>query len=324
MKRLIFLAVVFSFVVWAGCSSSDNPTDPGNGGPTGPPRVVANSSAGTPTMSSPNESIWSGVTKYAIDISTLNAPKLPPPTSQTLTDSVYVQAIVNDSDLFLRIEYTDDSLNLLKDYLYCHDTANKNFTLWDLGNEDQVFVMFFGLPDSAYDVWNWRSLGTAPARLAEDFVYDNGSIIVDSGGQEVTQPNPLSFAQPQWVHNTGPAFNGEILYIEDISSITPFLTSSWAQDQIVPGYVVDTAVGGRVQIGQPYASSRWDVFTVHSYNSSTNRLSVVLKRRLVVDYSQDLDLVDSVKVKIGVLDEKDHLTDLVGRQGFTKEFWLIL
>ncbi len=323
MKRLIFLALVLALVVWAGCSKSGDggPTGPG---PSGPLRVVANGSVGTPGMGSADEAIWGGVTKYAVDLSTLNAPKLAPSASLSLPDSVYVQAISDGTDLFLRIEYADDSLNLLQDYLYCHDPANKNFTLELLGNQDQIFVMFFGLPDSAWDVWNWRSLGTAPARLAEDFVYDNSLMTVDSGGQEVTQPNDLSFQRPRWVHKTGPAFTGEILYIEDTSSITPFLTYTWAQNQIVPGYVVDTGVGGRVQIGQPYASSRWDVFTVHSYNSSANRLAVVLKRRLLVAYSQDLDLFDSVKTKIGVLDEQDDFSVGGSRRGLTKEFWLIL
>jgi len=323
MKRLVQLAIVFALVVWAGCSSNNNgPTGPG---PTPPVRVVANTSVAAPTLSSADEAVWNSVTKVAVDISPSNPPKILPPTSLSAPDSVTVQAISDGTDLYLRISYRNDSLNLLKNYNYIiGDSTNVNFDSSTFSHEDQLYVMFAGLPNSAWDVWNWRSLETAPAKLAEGYIFRNDSLIRDTGGQEVALRNALTGARPQWVHNTGPAYHGEILYIEDTSNIAPFLTSTWTGGQIVPGYVIDTAVGGRVQIGQPYASSRWDIFSVYSYNSTTDRLAVVMKSRLTSTYADDLDLVDSVKIKVGVFDDQSDFTLSGSRRGFTKEFWLIL
>jgi hypothetical protein len=317
------LVFFLSFTFWLGCSSKDEegPTGPDT---SAPPRVVADDTIASPGMLSADEPVWGFVAKYSVPIKSENSPKVVASQAQTVPDSVYVQAVSDPFYFYLRIEYTDDSLNLLKDYLYCHDPAEARFTLNESANEDQVFVMFAGLPDSAWDVWNWRSLGTGSVGLAEDLLFTNDVLVADSGAQQPTIQNDISGQWPRWVHNTGPAFHGQILHAVDTSSIIPFVNSTWEQNQIVPGYIVDTSVLSKVQEGQPYASSRWDVFSIYSYNSAENRMAVVFKRKKVVTYSQDMDLIDSVKIKIGILNDHDDFYVGGSRRGFTDSFWLIL
>lgn len=328
MKKLLLFGIVLSFAILAGCGGSDSPTDSnGGGGPAGPQRITANTTAGAPSMADANDAIWNAVAATAIDVSTANSPKLPAPHSLNAPDSIYFKAIVDNDTLYLRIEYTDNDLNQLKSYLSLVDVPNKNFTRNTLAYEDQIFVMFEGLPNNAWDVWNWRSMETGPARLAEGMRYEGGNLITDAGGQVVAIFNPLdgvTTGRPQWVHNTGPAYTGDILYMQDTSSITPFLTDpGWSQSQIVPGYVIDTAVYGRVQPGQPYASSRWDIWAIHDFNGTTDRLSVVMKCAMNTGRTDDLVMADSVNMKIGVFDDQTDFNVSGSRRGFSGEFWLI-
>jgi len=325
MKKLIPIAVILSFAVWSGCSSDDPaPTEP----PPPPPppvRVVANTTVGAPTLSSVDEAIWDSVTEFTLDISTQNSPKLLAPASSAVSDSVNVKAIVSGGELYLRVEFVDDDLNLLKNHYVLSPIGFLNFERDPTSHEDQLYVMFSGLPNGDLDVWNWRSLETAPAGLAEGKTLINDTLLVtDLGLQKVAWDNIKVVSRPKWVHKDSSAFTGEILYIEDTSGFDRYTgDTNWTVGHIIPGFYIDTLVGSRVQTSA-YAQSRWDIFTVSSFDDLNEKITVVLKRKLNTTYSEDLVMADSVQFRIGLFDDQDRF-DLGGsRRGYTDLFWLIL
>ncbi len=326
MKKLIPMAVILSFAVWSGCSSDDPaPTEPPP--PPPPVRVVANTMAGAPTLSSVDEAVWDNVTEFVLDISTSNNPKLPAPASTRVSDFVYVKAIVSGGELYLRIEYDDKNLNLLKNHnSITGDPTNVNFVTNAQAHEDQLFVLFSGLPNGAYDVWNWRSLETAPAGLAEGrtLVNVNDTPVTDAGGQIVAFSNFPIGSRPTWVHKDGAAFTGEILYLEDRDSTSKHVGDPWVINQIVPGYYIDTLVGNRVHPDSALAQSRWDIFTVSSFDAVNEKITVVLKRKLNTGWSEDLPMADSVQFRIGLFDDQDDFYLGGSRRGYTDLLWLIL
>ena len=210
MKKLIPILVILSFAVWSGCSDDPTPTEPPP--PPPPVRVVANTAVGAPTLSSVDETIWANVTEFTLDISTQNSPKLPAPASSAVSDSVRVKAIVSGGELYLRVEFDDNDLNLLKNHYVLSPTGFLNFERDPTSHEDQLFVMFSGLPNGDLDVWHWRSLETAPAGLAEGKTLINDTILVtDSGAQKVAWDNIKVTTRPKWAHKDSSAFTGEIL-----------------------------------------------------------------------------------------------------------------
>lgn len=324
MKKLIPIAVVLSLAILSGCSDDQAPTEPPPD--PAPPRVVANKTVGAPTLSSVDEAVWSSVAEYAINVSKQNSPKLPGPASSIVTDSIFVKAIVSGGELFLRIELDDDSLNQLKDHNSITDSSNVNFVVNDLAHEDQLYVLFAGLPNNASDVWSWRALETAPAGLAEGYTLRNDTLFRDAGGQIVALSNAAFNGRPPWVHKDGSAFTGPVLYLEDRDATSNHLSDIWLRNQIVPGYYIDTLVRNRVHPDSALKQSRWDIFTVHSYDAVNDRLTIVLKRKLDTGWQpEDLVLADSVQVRIGVFDDQeDFFLGNNSQRGFTDLFWLIL
>jgi len=322
VKRIVRAFILAAFAIWMGCSSSDDNANPAGPSPSGVPRVVANDTIGAPQMTSVNEPVWGFVAKYAVDLSTSISPKPALPAALNAPDSIYVQAVNDGIGLNLRIEWADDSLNLLKDYL---ETINGigTFDVQDFSQEDQLFVMFAGLSDSAYDVWNWRSLTSSPAGLAEGCIYRNDSLISDLGDSVVAKSNinPNDPTKPIYVHNTGVNFTGPILYSSETDPFTNHSSDFSSAGKRVPGWIIDS---GLVNVTADSLKSRWDIFTLHNYDPIANRHVVVLKSKLRSSYPDDLILADSVKVKIGILDDLADLTQSGSRRGFTQEFWLIL
>ena len=228
--------------------------------------------------------------------------------------------------MYLRVEYDDNDLNLLKNHNSIKgNPANVNFETNPEAHEDQLFVLFSGLPNNAYDVWNWRSLETAPAGLAEGHTLINDLLVRDTGGQVVAFSNFPIGSRPTWVHKDGAAFTGEILYLEDRDSTSKHIGDAWDSSQIVPGYYIDTLVGKRVHPDSALAQSRWDIFTVSAFDAVNDKITVVLKRKLNTTHGEDLMLTDSVQVRIGQIDDQDdfYLPSNSSR-GFTELFWLIL
>ncbi|MCH7948508.1 MAG: hypothetical protein IIC66_11995 [candidate division Zixibacteria bacterium] len=189
--------------------------------------------------------------------------------------------------------------------------------------EDQLYILFSGLPNSAYDVWNWRSLETAPAGLAEGKTLINDTVLVtDSGAQQVAWDNIKINTRPKWAHKDSSAFTGEVLYIEDTSGFDRYTSDpNWVTGHIIPGFYIDTIVRNTVQ---SFPESRWDIFTVSSFDDLNNTITVVLKRKLDTGWSEDLVLVDSVQFRIGLFDNQSDFKLAGSKRGYTDLFWLIL
>ncbi len=184
MKKIIpaLLALfVFSFII--GCGSDDNG---GSNGET-TPRVVANTTVAAPSLSNPNDAVWSQVDSVSIDVSMTNAPRNIAPKVAAVPPSVQVQAIKADNFLYMRVKWSDPSFDAWPNYFYVANITNiVNFTHETLAEEDQVFVLFEDTADSGYDVWNWRVLTTGAGGLAEDGFFNTSTlqdtIIPDSDG----------------------------------------------------------------------------------------------------------------------------------------------
>ena len=93
---------------------------------------------------------------------------------------------------------------------------------------------------------------------------------------------------------------------------------------IVPGFYIDTLVGNRVHPDSALNQSRWDIFTVSSFDDLNEKITVVLKRKLNTTYSEDWVLADSVQFRIGLFDNQDKFTLGGSRRGYTDLLWLIL
>ena len=137
----------------------------------------------------------------------------------------------------------------------------------------------------------------------------------------VALPNFPIGGRPIWVHKDGAAFTGEILYIEDRDSTSKHIGDPWDSSQVVPGYYIDTNVRSNVQITP---QSRWDIFTVSSFDDLNEKITVVLKRKLNTGWSEDLAIADSVQFRIGLFDDQDDFYLGGSRRGYTDLLWLIL
>jgi hypothetical protein len=186
--------------------------------------------------------------------------------------------------------------------------------------------MFDSLESGGYDVWNWRSLTTAAAFLAEGMTYDTANgFDPDASGQLAYRPNPGlgGGSVPTYIHQNGSAFTGYILYTTEDMEIPPGF-SDWILGQTIPGWRIDSSV---VNLSSAIRGSRWDIRTVSEYDDGADQYIVVLCRPLNTGFSVEEDLnmalLDSVEVKIGITDNQMSIETEGSNLGFSDSFWLI-
>jgi hypothetical protein len=324
MKKVIVSALTVFLLMLVACGSDEGPTD-SNGSTV--IRVVANTSVAEPTLSSPDETVWSSVGGTTIPLKRSGAVAKQEWRGATVPASVEVKAIVKNGTLYLRMQWVDDSLHLWRDVWTMTDTNNYNFSQMDIFNEDQLYVMFT-LPDSDwYDTWNWRSLTTSPAHLAEGYTYAAGTLTRDAGAKMAALNNKNAFddSRPKWIHKDGASFEAPLLYFSDV--VTADLAnfgSGWRIGQRVPGWVIDTNI---VTLLEANPESRWDIKASFAYDSTNSLMKLVLARQLNSGFQDDLDMsgLDSVQFRVGILDDRDELNQFnSSQQGFSDEYWLIL
>jgi hypothetical protein len=326
MRKLIPILAAIPLVLWVACGDDDGPTD--SNGPTAI-RVIADQTVGTPSLDDPNDPVWDNVLVTALDIDETIAPKLGPPIAARVSDSVWLQVIKHTDSLFLRVVWDDDSLHLLKDaFMVTAPSPGVQFAHnKDAFHEDQLIVMFT-LPDSTWwDVWNWRSLTTGPSHLAEGRNYDTSvvdTLISDSGVNKAAWVNPAlpGSSTPTYLHQDTSAFQGLIFHFADRVNYRYCL--GWEVGQVIPGWMVDTHLVTHVA---DFPESRWDIKAADDYDAASDRYTVVMGTKLNTGSEKDdmdLSVVDSVKVKIGLLDDQTRLDEAGSRRGFTAVFWIIL
>lgn len=325
MKKLLALLLLSVTLIFAGCGGDD-----GGGGGVVVPTMSANKTVGSPSLTNPNDTKWSSVATTAFDISGLYAPKLAVPKSAAVSDSVWVQAIVSNDSLFVRVIWDDDDYSIWRDYFSITDTSKPMSFVHNesIANEDQLMLMFDGAPDGGWDCWNWRSLTTGAANLAEGYRY-NDSLIRDAGAVTASNQNQglLGSSQPTYVHEDTSSFTGSILPLNQIANFTTDTTNygtyinlsgGWAVGQRIPGWIIDTDARDRSEVAR---SSRLDIGATSSYSDVTNRYTVVLVRKLNTGFPDDVDLsaLTSVKFKIAILNNQSTFTTGSSNRGFTKD-----
>jgi len=325
MKQASLIVALLIAMTWIGCGGGS--TGPNDDPPT-VTRVVANTSVTEPTLSSPDESMWSSVTATTVNLNRSGSIAKPSPKAALVPASVEVKAIVKNSKLFMRFQWTDDSLHIWRDCWSFISQPNYNFTFNDVFSEDQFFAMFTKPGQDWYDTWNWRVLTTDPASLAEGFTFASDTLAKDGGAQVPAVDNqtfPLS-SRPRWIHETKDAYQQPILYMsETIEPEGPGdFGPGWLPQMKVAGYVIDLSV---VSYLESNPQSRWDITTVSSYDAEVDVYKLVMSRALNSGFVDDMNMAseDSVQVRIGVLDDQDELATLnSSQQGFSNSFWLIL
>lgn len=332
MKKLLAVLALSVTFIFAGCGGDD---DDGGGGGTTTPTLTANKTVGSPSLTNVNDSKWNSVTSTAFEISGLNAPKLGVPKSASVSDSVWVQAIISNDSLFVRVYWDDDSHNIWRDYYNITDTNKPmSFTHYEaIENEDQLMLMFDGAPGGGWDCWNWRSLTTNEAGLGEGYRYD-GTLTRDAGQVTASNTNPglLGTAQPTYVHEDTASFTGYLLplsavknYTEDTTIYGNYInqTDGWTVGQRIPGWIIDTEAKDRPENER---NSRLDIAAAGTYSEVTNRYLVVMARKLNTGYADDADLsaVTSVKFKVAILNNQSLFTLGSTSRGFTKDINLTL
>ncbi len=354
MKKLIPISVVLLLGFWIGCGDDES-----TNGPEEPTvvRVIANTTVSAPTLSSADEDVWADVDSFLVGVSQANSPKLRPPEAAAYPPDIYVQAIKKDSNLYLRLQWSDLTFDAYPNhYKVTGDTIppidfTREYT--PPAYEDQIFVMFDSLLDGGYDAWNWRVLTTGGGGLGKGCTYqdtmtaptaDAVGTVSSSGAVE----NPPKFGQPTYAHKNTSEFNHYILFtadtvhwdsvlytdidtiifgdppdtIFDTTEVHFWETTGWKLGQKVPGWLIDSSFASRTDEER---GSRWDIKAVSVYDNDAAQYRVVLCRKLNTGFVDDINLapVDSVKVKVGIFDNQEEFTPSSNR-GFSDDFWIIL
>ncbi|MEW5995501.1 MAG: hypothetical protein AB1744_14050, partial [Candidatus Zixiibacteriota bacterium] len=295
------------------------------------------------------------VDSFIIPVKPDNALGSSPHKAASLPDSVLIQAIRTQDSLYLRLQWEDDSHDV---YPNCFQVVNMTVmeplplvefadTPGVTQEEDQVFVLFGGLGESGYDVWNWCALTTGGAGLGLDqsLADRTGTPVRDAIGTAVEQPvleNPGEFKQPTYVHKDTSAFTHYILCATDTLNFMDTLykkwdsiggdsvavqvrnTTGWSIGQRVPGWIIDCNFANRSEAER---GSRWEIGAVSVYDESKSQYRVVLARKLNTgDATDDLNLADieSVEVSLGFFDNQWDFEMGGTRRRFSDKFLLIL
>lgn len=356
MKKLIpLLMVVMAATWWLSCSSE--PTSPPPPPPPSEVRVVADTNVTAPTLSSADEEVWSGVTSYNVPVKMSNNPKRTPSYDASIPSEVTVQAIKKNGTLYLRLQWADPTFDVFPDHFEVDSIGGGLLPVVHYGHhpceptcEDQVFVMFDGMPNDGWDVWNWQAFSTACCNLGKGYSYTNSVLTPDAAGTAsdtfLIENVPFG-TQPTYAHKDTSNFTGYILYLEDAVHHDTILyqridttyvdtgmiidtldfhfwqTSGWEIGQKVPGWLVDSSFAS---LSDAERGSRWDIHTVSTYDSSAIQYRVVMARALNTGYSDDLDMssLDSVEVKIGFYDNQREFLTGSSNRGFSDKFRIIL
>ncbi len=327
MKYIVAVLMLAAVAIIAGCggNSSTNPPT------TSLPVVTANTTAGSPSVTDANSTVWSGVASTTMNVSSTISPKIVAGKSSNVSATVAVQAIVSNDSLFIRLRFADATHSIWRDYYeVSSDSPFVSFTSYeDLENEDQVFLMFDGGSTFGWDVWNWRALTTdaeGVGGLAEGMKYLNGTLTSDVGSAAVATHNNgiAGTPQPTYVSSDTTEFNGTILRSDSITSVYPL--TGWTIGQKVPGWIIDPQMKESGSLHETQRASRFDIRAASAYDSNTDMYTVVMASKLNTGYADDIDLSTktSITAKIGIFDNQiDFATGGSGR-GFTGNFTLKL
>jgi len=335
MKWLISVLMILSLALIWGCSSDDNGgTDP----VIGPPRVQVATSVAGYALNDPQASDWGLVDSVSVDVAVDIPPaKLNPSLATAVTDLVKVKAATRDDSLFIWLQWVDNTNDVWPNNWNITSSSPLMFerSLFDF--EDQMYVMFSNPTTQDWDVWNWRVITTGAENFGEGMTWNSPTLTVDSNGTAQTMKVAFDnkngqFQQPEFVHPDTSEYTNPILLLEDAisrndwifrsedDSVHWYQTTGWAVNDNIHGWYIDGSASDKTEAQR---GSRWDIGAYSDY--STGMYSLVMVRKLNTGYEEDLNLstLDSVKVKLGILNDQESFTTGTGDRGFSEDFWLI-
>ena len=327
MKHLTILLMSCLLFFFAGCGDDDG------GGPTPTPatRVVAAHPASAPSLDSVDDPVWDAINATTVDLDQSSFYKMAVGKTMAVPASLSMKALVYNDSLYLRVTWVDADHDVWRDRYDVLQTSPSVVISHDATGddgayaEDQLLVMFAGLDDDGYDVWNWRALTTAAGLMAEGMTLDtlNGLVSDDSNQPGYFVNAPIAGSSvPSYVHQDGSAFTGYILYTTEDLDVLGSAYNDWVVDQIVPGWRIDSAV---VHYASAVRGSRWDIRAASEYDDGANQYTVMMCRPMNTGFAEDLNLatVDSVEVVVGVTDNQISIETEGSNLGFSESFWMI-
>ncbi len=332
MIRFLFISMTAAALLTAlvGCGSDDN------GGTNPPPapftRLVA-AHHQNPGLTSVDSPVWDSIAAGRINLGTDTAYNAG--LSATSAVTADLKALVSGDSLFVRVTWTDASVNNLYGQLKAYDV--NDYIEWHAEtffNEDRFYVVFdengtgckrfchsaanaigrkfYGTVSDQADIWHWKAnrtglaLFTTPATLgfAEDMHITDTMVAPDpqtSGGDDLYFDNLDVFtAKARKMHTTGSAFTGpglvEGAWVTYIES-----GQHWIDSSVTPptGRFIP---GYYMQNLTRANGSRWDVRAMAAHNGTS--WTVVFCRKLSTGDPDDVDLTsaapDSVLINIAV------------------------
>jgi len=321
-------------LMWVGCGGDDGTTEP-------PPQatvVTAVTASLAPIMSNVNDTIWNRAIAKAVPVTSGEIPvgaKVRPATALVVASQVNVQATVHGGNVYLRLMWADPTFDAWP-HIWVVDSmagATPYFEHLITESQDQLFVLFRGMPSSQWDVWHWQAHSTALAGqvggvitgFAEDATYVSNVFTTDAGNLDLVRPNgPYmeTFNRPTYLHEDTMAFHGFIMPESEADSLDQLPLSGWQVHDTVPGYITDQSLADSSAVA---LGSRWDIAAVARH--SAGQYTVVLRRALNTGYIDDLAMAAGTRLAMKVVltnkldpDFAHGLSD----QGITGLFYLQL
>jgi len=308
MRRISGFLLTASLLFWAGCGGDDD------GGTTPAPTetvVTAVTSATAPSITDVNDVVWNQATARTVGLTSgILAPKSRPSAALAVASQISVQALVNADTLYMRFIWSDATIDCWPAVWKVDSMAGTNplFEHVTTQEQDQMLVLFRGLPNSVWDVWHWKVHSTAVdgevggtiTGFAEGRRLNGTQLITDAGSLELVRENHNfgTFNRPTFLHEDSMQFTGFILPLAEADSLGEgeFPQTGWSLEDTIPGYLTDQTLA---TASANDLSSRWDIRGVWRYGSG--QYTVVLKSALATGRDDDLQMSDGEKVPIKVI-----------------------
>jgi hypothetical protein len=250
-----------------------------------------------------------------------------------------MQAIVANDSLFLRFVWADPTFDAYPSAWEVDSLTGAGLPLFDHAttqSQDQLLVLFQGLPNSEWDLWHWQVHSTAVAGVvggtitgfAEGKVLAGTQIIGDHGNLSLVRENGPAgggaFNQPTFLHEDSMEFHGFILPTTEADSILEgeFPQNGWELHDTVPGFLTDQTIADSSATA---LGSRWDVRG--GWRHSEGQYTVVLRGALNSGHADDLVMSagDRIPMRL-ILTDKHAQSFSIGsnNQGITGLFYLQL
>ena len=348
MRKLLVPAILAVTLIFAVCSKNDDdggttPVEP----PPEPARVVVDTLAAAPTLSSVNEATWSNVDSFMVRIGH-DANTYGKNNSLGEQDLV-MKAILNSDTLYLWLRWHDPS---------GADTLANRFkkmalpNIWDYLNligQDMLFIIFDAqdngteMADCATmchadgmkttggghaDVWKWMATASVPARMAIDKWLSGTGSAADATINDYAIRDNNNYGVPQWMHEDSVEIEVPVLYWDKAVTFKNdalLSDTTWPENYIMPGYVIDSTL-----FYLDTSRSLNDVRSIAEYNPTAHDWTVVFARPLNSGHIyDDVNMAGMDSIQLSLAATSNHPDSVIAPQtkpahSGSEPFWMIL